>query len=922
MNADRWATVQALFDEALERDTAERDAFLRDACGGDAELYREVASLLTVDLHSLLDGFAADAVNLPSVLSMEGERVGPYRIARELGRGGMGAVYLAERADGQFTQTVALKLVKRGMDSESVLRRFEQERQILARLQHPNIARLLDGGLAPDGRPYFAMEYVEGEPITEYCDARALPIGARLALFDRVCEAVAYAHRNLVVHRDLKPSNILVTAGDDGEKPSVKLLDFGIARLLEHDGPKLTWSGLRPMTPEYAAPEQVRGEAITTATDVYALGVLLYELLAGRRPHDLPRRDLRSVERAVCETTPERPSLAVGRTVTVDTEHSLQTITPAGVSHMRATTADRLRRRLAGDLDTITLKALRKEPERRYGSADALAADLQRHRDGVPVVARSATVGYRVRKFVMRHRTGVAVAAGVVAVLAAVVGFYTAQLAEERDRAQLEAAKSEQVASFLGGILQGADPSETQGDSALVRDVLDRGAARIRTELSDQPDLQAALMQVIGEVYTTVERFDDADSLLSEALSLKRGLYPPIHQEIAAAAASLASLYARTGDYTQSDSLFSETLAIRRQLLAPDHPDIAEVLFEIASLRYNQGRFAESDSLFRVTLAMKRLHFEDDALEMAPSYDLLSLVAYDLGDRVRADSLAMRALTIRQAHLTPPHADLAASLLSVGYIKRHRQRYDEAESYYLEALAMRRALYGETHSDVAHSLNHLASLYFDKEDYDAAERYAREAFKTRTAIYGPNHIEVGASLGNLARIQRARGDLDGARQTMEQNLEMILNTLGPDHPYVGAANHRLGRIAETQGRDRDAESHYRRALTIYRAVWPEGNPRIGDAAYSLGSFLADHRPQEAEALLRESLLIRRTAWGETDWRTAEALGALGRALAADGRTEEAEGYLAQALTLLQDERTDTPETQRISETLAALSMQR
>ena len=917
MDAARWATVQTLFEAALDHDAAERDAFLRAACDGDDALYREVVSLLNVEVHSLLEGFAADAFDLPAVLSMEGERVGPYRIVREIGRGGMGAVYLAERADGAFEQTVALKLVKRGMDSESVLRRFQQERQILARLQHPNIARLLGGGLAPDGRPYFAMEYVEGEPITDYCDARALGIGDRLHLFECACEAVAYAHHNLVVHRDLKPSNILVTP--DGE---VKLLDFGIARLLDTDGPGLTWSGLRPMTPEYASPEQVRGGAVTTATDVYALGVLLYELLTGRRPHALPRRDLRSVERAICETAPERPSLTVGYTVTVDTEHSLQTITPAGVSHARATTPDRLRRRLEGDLDTITLKALRKEPERRYGSAEALAADLRRHRDGVPVLARRATVGYRMRKFVMRHRVGVAATAGVVAILAAVIGFYTAQLADERDRAQQEAVKSAQVASFLSGILQGADPNETQGDSALVRDVLERGAARIRTELADQPDLQAALMQVIGEVYTTVERFDDADSLLSEALRLKRGLYPPVHKEVAATAMSLASLYARTGDYTQSDSLHGEALAIRRQLLAPNDPAIAEVLFGLASLRYNQGRFAESDSLVRVTLAMKRLHFAADALEMAPSYDLLSLVAFDLGDRVRADSLATRALTIRQVHLTPPHADLAESLLSVGYVKRHRQRYAEAEAYYLDALTMRRALYGDHHSDVAHSLNHLASLYYNKGEYDEAERYAREAYTTRLALYGPNHIEVGASLGNLARIQKARGDLDGARRTLSQNLEMIVNTLGPAHPYAGAVDRRLGVIAEEQGREHDAEAHYRRALDVYRAVWPDGNPRISDVEYALGSLLVERHPEEAESLLRASLQSRRDVWGETDWRTAQALGALGRALAEGGRTEEAEGYLNRALALLRDDHADDPEARRVSETLAALSVRR
>ncbi|MEP0545650.1 MAG: serine/threonine-protein kinase [Rhodothermales bacterium] len=923
MDAARWTAVQTLFEAALDCSPAERDAFLRAACVNadgvlDADLYAEVASLVNVEVHSLLRGLAVDAVDLPAMLSMEGERVGPYRIVRELGRGGMGIVYLAERDDGAYEQAVALKLVKRGMDSESIVRRFQQERQILARLAHPGIARLLDGGLADDGRPYFAMEVVEGEPITAYCDARALGVGARLALFERVCDAVAYAHTRLIVHRDLKPSNILITDGEAG--PEVKLLDFGIARLLEHDGPGLTWSGLRPMTPEYAAPEQVRGEPVTTAADVYALGTLLYELLAGRRPHALDRKDPRALEAAILDAEPPRPSLAVRQAVTIEGDDGPRAVTPEGVAHTRATTPERLTRRLAGDLDTITLKALAKEPDARYSSAEALADDVRRHRRGIPVEARRATAGYRVRKFVMRHRVGVATAAGIVAVLAAVIGFYTARLAAERDRAQLEAAKATQVAAFLGGVFQSADPNETRGDSALVRDVLDRGAARIG-ELADQPDVQAALLHVVGEVYTTLERYDRADSLLSASLGLRRTLGSP-PEEVAAVAVSLARLRDYTGDYAAADSLFRLALALQRGALGPDHPDVAVTLHGLGAVHYRLGRYAEADSLFDAALTIQLQHFGADALEFAPTYDFLGILADEMDDVDAADSLAQRALAIRRAHLAPPHAELAESLLNAGLAKRTLRRYDEAEAYYLEALAMRRALYGEQHSDVAHSLNHLASLHYNRGDYDAAERYAREGYAIRLALHGPHHVEVGASLGNLARIQEARGDLDGAEQTLRQNLALIRATVGPEHPYVGATLYRLGRIDEAQGRLAEAEAAYREALALYRAVWPDGNQRVGDACHALGALLAERRPAEAEPLLRESLRLRRADWGDDDVRTARTRGALGLALARTNQTEEAERALEDALRVLRAAGTDTTETQRFFDALAVLSLQR
>jgi len=420
---DRWYAVDRIFTEALDLRDGERAVFVRQACGSDDALYDEViallqsreaaqaalgesatafAALLLPDLQHHLD----DAARLPS-----GTRIGPYRLLEEIGRGGMGTVYLAERIDA-YHRRVALKLVKRGMDSDEILRRFRYERQILAGLEHPHIARLYDGGLSDDGRPYLAMEYVDGRPIDQYCDAATLDIDARLRLFASVCEAVQYAHQNLVVHRDLKPSNVLITAAGQ-----VKLLDFGIAKLLDEEAAgvsaPVTRTGLRVMTPAYAAPEQVRGEAITTATHVYALGVVLYKLLTGQRPYEDVEENAQAAERAVLEQEPVRPSTAITK--------ATETLTPERASAARATSVERLQRRLQGDLDVMVLKALRKEPERRYASAAAFAEDIRRHLDGLPVTARPDTRSYRVRKFVRRHRFGV----GTAAVFALLVSAFT-----------------------------------------------------------------------------------------------------------------------------------------------------------------------------------------------------------------------------------------------------------------------------------------------------------------------------------------------------------------------------------------------------------------------------------------------------------------------------------------------------------------
>src|SRR5262245_8366923 len=489
--------VARIFGEALERPAAERRAFLDAACASAPELRAEAESLLAA--HEQAGGFldeidtAREAALLDATAEPEppeGRRVGPYRLLREVGRGGMGVVYLAERVEGGFEQRAAIKLVKRGMDTDAILRRFLRERQILAGLEHASVARLLDGGVTDDGHPYFAMEYVDGEPLTVYCENRQLGIEARLRLFEEACRAVQHAHGKLVVHRDLKPSNMLVTG-----EGRLKLLDFEIAKLLTEDDDAtaitLTQVGTRVLTPDYAAPEQVRGEPVTTATDVYALGVVLYELLAGRLPHGGERRSLGEMARAICEEEPRAPSMA-------------------------AAAQPRRARELRGDLDTVVLKALSKEPSRRYASAEALAEDIRRFLSGHPVRARRDTVGYVVTKFVRRHKVGVA--AATVAVLSLLLGlagtaWQAAVAARERDRARLEAERAEKVKEFLVGLFKASDPAESTGEAITARELMDRGAERIEKELAGHPSLQAELFEIVAGISHELGRYEQARSL-------------------------------------------------------------------------------------------------------------------------------------------------------------------------------------------------------------------------------------------------------------------------------------------------------------------------------------------------------------------------------------------------------------------------
>ncbi|HVS64932.1 MAG TPA: serine/threonine-protein kinase [Thermoanaerobaculia bacterium] len=848
--SDRWRRMRELFEELVDLSPQHRRSALDEVGAGDPELARQVESLLSWSpgAASALDGAVADALASAAAGTEDGgmdelapgARLGPYALEREIGRGGMGVVFLATRADRAYRAAVAVKVLRASFTGDGLQARFRTERQILADLDHPNVARLLDGGATPSGRPFLVMEHVEGRPITEFCDRGRLDTEARLELFLEVCDAVRFAHRNLVVHRDLKPANILVTA--EGRP---KLLDFGIAKLLEPDRSEhtlaATEAGTRLMTPGYASPEQILGEPVTTAADVYSLGVLLYELLAGRLPWEPEETLPAAVRRVLADASPRPPSTAVTRAAEpATTAPTAEQIAAARRAHPRL-----LQRRLRGDLDDIVLMALRREPERRYASVDHLAEDVRRHLAGQPVSARPSTAGYRARKFVGRHREAVAIAAVLAALLVSLVGFYTQRLRNERIEAQREAAKARRVSEFVVDLFEVSDPSRSRGETITARELLDQGQQRLRG-LDAEPAVQAAMMDTIGNVYRTLALYDEAEPLLEGALEQRRRL--------AAGAPS---------------------------------PDVAESLQSLGRLRAAQGDAVAAEELQRRGLETWRALRADGSAELARSADDLGAALFDRGDYAAAERAHREALSIWRERGTPSSEERAHSLDRLAAALHEQGRYDEAERSYRDALAIRLEIHGEGSLEVSNSYSNLGNLlrYVDRpEESEAAHR---RALGIRLQVLGPAHPDLTTSLNSLAVLLASQERLEEALPLFRQALDIRVRTLGPDHPRVGVPLTGLADATRRLGRLEEAEALYRRSLDLHRASLPSGHPFIAHPLVGLGTTRAargDH--DEAARLYREALEIRRSALEDSHWEIPYTEGLLGRELVELGEVEE------------------------------------
>ncbi len=871
MKPERWQRIEELFRTIVDHPADQREAYLTRVCGGDEELRREVLSLLARDTAEdfLFEPIADMALSLTAELpdDLTGTRIGPYRLTRLIGRGGMGAVYEALRDDEQFQQQVALKLIKGGMDSNFVRDRFLRERQILASLDHPHIAHLLDGGTTGDGQPYFVMELVDGESITEYCRRRELSLNDKLKLFRGVCAAVQHAHQKLVVHRDLKPSNILVT--EDG---TPKLLDFGIAKLLAADPGNAvthTETAMRLMTPDYASPEQVRGGVITTAADVYALGAVLYELLTGRRPHQFVTYSPLEIERTICETEAQRPSEAARQ----------QPDAPA-----------RLARQLAGDLDNIVLMALRKEPERRYQSVEQFSEDLRRHLTGLPVLARKDTFIYRAGKFARRHKAGVAILTLLV-IFAVALAALAVRLARERDRASQSAATAEAVTQSLVSVFEFVDPGSTHGDAITAKDLLDQGAEKVVRDLKDQPAVQARLMDTIGGLYQNLGAYDEGQLLLEEALKLRRQHLGAEHVDVAASLHHLAAMAYLKGDYAGSETRYREALAMRRKLHGEEHVDVADSMDGLGELLIERGNLGEAEPLLRGALSLRRKLLGEEHKDVAKSLNSMGRLMSDQGKFAEAAAFYRQTLALHRKLYGAEHPLVANSLNNLAAMLQEQEQFNEAAALFRESLALRRKLLGEEHPDVAVSMSNLASALQDLRQYEEAEQLYRQTLAMRRRLLSENHPRIAVTMNNLATLLRDKGDYAEAGALFRQTIEMRRKALGEHHFETATAIYNLAGVFYAQGQFKEAERIGSQALDIYlKTLNPEHWLVYRTRSYIGGCLIKLKRFREAE----EQLLIAydglKTTRGEQHALTRRAISRLIEMYDAWGKPDQAQSY--------------------------------
>lgn len=928
---DRWARIRPLLDAAWDRPPDERAAFLDAACADDPALRAEVEAYLDAydAAPSFLDGDAAAFVQQAYREGQDADPsapldrdVGPYRLLEEIGRGGMSRVYRAKRADGAYHQTVAVKLLRIGLDSAEGRQRFQLERQVLATLNHPNIAGLLDGGLTADDVPYLVMEYVDGQPIVDYCAAHRCTVEERLALVATVGEALQYAHRHLVVHRDLKPSNILVTP-----EGTVKLLDFGIAKLLDADVAGLTLpatrTGIRPMTPAYAAPEQMRGDPISAATDVYQLGVLTYELLTGCRPFASAERNVVAIERAVLEDPPTRPSTLVRHARAAETVKR---------------SPEALARTLRGDLDAVILKALQKAPDERYASSQAFGEDIGRFLRGLPVIARPITPVHRARKFVQRHAVGVLLSASAVLTLLAFVGlllYQQSQTAEQRDRAATAAQTAGQVSDFLVDLFETSNPI-TGEEEVTARDLLDRGTTQA-AQLDTRPAVQAQLFEVMGRAHIGLGNYATADSLLQQALTVRRTLHEPPHPDIARTLNEQSAARDGLGAYAAAESLAQTALDMRRALYDVPDPDVAESLNAVALYTKRQGTFAAAESLYRASWEMRKQLHEPPHEDLAASLNNLGQLLTEQGAYDEAQALHEDALQQRHALFGERHIHTAESQNNLALALNEQGNYAASEALYRTSLATHRTLLGPAHPSIAISKNNLAVALEEQGQYAEAEDLKRASLAMRRELHGDAHPHVTASKNNLAVLMRKMEDFAQAAQLFERVLDRLSEHFDGPHPYIGITKTNLGGTYREQGRFDEADAVLREAGRIYTTVFGDAHPEVAtnlvnradlyrtmghvDEAIALHqealamrrellgaahpstivsmTRVADvHMEQEtvlqAEALYRDALRTAEEGLPPDDWRTVRLRAKLGACLMAQERYAEAEPYLQDA----------------------------
>ena len=804
MDQQRWKKINNIVDTALDLSEKERESYIQEKCKDNKQLKREVTELIASIEQSDTENFLEDLGDYTQLAheisrneigentsSLIGTTIDSYKLIELIGHGGMGSVFLAERADQAYEQKVALKLMRRGMDTPSNIARFKRERNILAKLNHPNIARLLDGGMTEEGLPYLVMEYVEGTPLYNYCDDNRLSIDKRLELFKSICEAVHHAHNNAIIHRDLKPSNILVTPNGQ-----VKILDFGIAKLLEPEDPNTqlfeTQTGARILTLGYAAPEQIEKESITTHTDIYTLGILLYELLAGVHPFDMDEKSFTDIEQLIREETPDKPS---------NRFQSLLVNRKEKVADSRNSSPEDLAEKLQGDLDAIVMKALRKEPEARYPSAEKLLVDLERLKKNLPLVARKDTVRYTIGKFVKRHKYGISVAAGFFLLIIGFATFYTLQISKERNQAQIQAEKAQQVSQFILGLFD----LEAAKDTLQVRDVLRQGAKEAK-RLKGEPGY-ANMLSVIGQAHTNIGDYDSALPLLQKAVQTSKTLHGIQSSEHATALNRLGHWYVKQYNFKKALPFFRKAYQINLSIHGMEDQNTAMVLANMAS-------------------AMR-----------------------DVGKIDSAEIYARKALSIQQNLLSKTHPSVLNTMVELGYVLRKKEEYAKAESLYVKAISRAKQDSTNRLNMLAGYYQNLGYLYRVQENHKKATESYRTSIRLIKAINGSGHPETIMARRNLATNLYFQKNYEEATKLLEENINAARQRFGTNHTQTVSTINIMSVFLMLQQKFEKAEPYIRESVQINRKI------RGTD----------DLRTAYAEGLLTASLMLQdNTPIKETD----------------------------------------------------------
>jgi serine/threonine protein kinase/Tfp pilus assembly protein PilF len=903
--SDANSRDEAIFDGALQLPSDQRAGYLKAACGGDAELQRRVEGLLAAHDRSVgpLEQPVVTPPRSPTIMvslplsEKPGDKIGHYKILQQIGEGGCGVVYMAEQEE-PVRRRVALKVIKLGMDTKQVIARFEAERQALALMEHPNIAKVLDAGATETGRPFFVMELVRGIKITEYCDQNNLNTRQRLELFSQVCRAIQHAHQKGIIHRDIKPSNILVTLHDGVPVP--KVIDFGIAKATDQ---RLTDKTLFTQfeqfigTPAYMSPEQAEmsGLDIDTRSDIYSLGVLLYELLTSRTPFDpkeLMAEGLDAMRRTIREKEPPRPSTRLSTMMAGDL---------TAVAKQRRSEPPKLVHLVRGDLDWIVMKALEKDRTRRYETANGFATDIQRYLDSEPVLACPPSQMYRFQKLVRRNKLAFAAVSAVAASVVVGLGISTWMFFKEREAhqvAEAEAIRSQQVAQFLEDMIQGVGPSVANGrDTALLRDILDKTVQRLANDLKDQPEVQAELCNTIGEVYRALGQYEKAEQMHRGARAMQGKGAKGKRADVTKSLTDLAMVLWDQGKLRESESLLREVLAIRRKTLGNENRDVALALNNLGIVLRREGKLLESESNHREALAMQRQLSDMEPMAVATSLNNLGLVLREQGKLPDAEAAFREALAIARKNYGERHMIVALALDNLAFLLRDEGKLTEAEDLERQALEMQKKVMGPEHPSVATALNNLALVLNKQGKLAQAEAMHREALAMRRKALSPDHPEIASSLDNLALTLRDENKLAEAERLENEALKMRRKIFNEDSPAVAGSLNNLSLVLRSEGRFAEAEALGRASLAIHKRL-PEGdNLGLASCYSNLGMTLREENNlAEAESSLREALGIRRKLLGDDSTVVTATVRELTDVLVREHKNDEAERVFSEILT--------------------------